>query len=88
MSSITRLLFEEIENLTPQLQQEALNYVEFLKLKQQKAQVGILKQEPNGKQLAQLMAEMATKNLFTDIEDPAEWQREIRKDKPLPGREE
>jgi hypothetical protein len=25
---------------------------------------------------------------FADISDPAAWQREIRKDRPLPGREE
>lgn len=34
----------------------------------------------------------ALKNLhesgaFSDIDDPVEWQREIRKDRPLPGRE-
>lgn len=27
-------------------------------------------------------------NPFADIEDPVAWQREIRKDRPLPGREE
>ncbi len=27
-------------------------------------------------------------DLFAGIEDPAAWQREIRKDRPLPGREE
>ena len=27
------------------------------------------------------------RNPFRDIEDPVAWQREIRKDRPLPGRE-
>jgi len=27
-------------------------------------------------------------NAFADIKDPAVWQRETRKDRPLPGREE
>lgn len=26
-------------------------------------------------------------NPFRDIQDPVEWQREIRKDRPLPGRD-
>ena len=32
----------------------------------------------------QALADMGT---FADIEDPVAWQREIRKDRPLPGRE-
>ena len=35
-------------------------------------------------QYLQALAEMGT---FADIEDPVAWQREIRKDRPLPGRE-
>jgi hypothetical protein len=36
--------------------------------------------------LAQLMEEASKKNLFLHIENPAEWQREIRKERSLPGR--
>lgn len=32
----------------------------------------------------QALADMGT---FADIEDPVAWQREIRKDRPLPGRD-
>ena len=88
MSAITRQLFEDIENLPSQLQQETLDFVQFLKQKQQKSQAEIPKPEPNGTILARLMEEASKKNLFADIEDPAAWQREIRKDRPLPGREE
>lgn len=35
-------------------------------------------------QYFQALADMGT---FADIEDPVAWQREIRKDRPLPGRE-
>ena len=35
--------------------------------------------------LFQALADMGT---FADIEDPVAWQREIRKDRPLPGRYE
>jgi hypothetical protein len=34
------------------------------------------------------LRDLASVRAFRDIEDPVEWQREIRKDRPLPGREE
>ncbi len=41
-----------------------------------------------GRQMAELLRELAKSNPFKDIADPVAWQREIRKDRPLPGREE
>ena len=38
--------------------------------------------------LRELFEELARLGTFDDIEDPVEWQREIRKDRPLEGREE
>ena len=38
--------------------------------------------------LRELFEELARRGTFDDIEDPVEWQREIRKDRPLEGREE
>lgn len=32
-------------------------------------------------------AKLRAMNIFRDIEDPLAWQREIRKDRPLPGRD-
>jgi hypothetical protein len=34
------------------------------------------------------LAGLASIHAFRDIEDPVEWQREIRRDRPLPGRDE
>lgn len=31
---------------------------------------------------------LAARNPFKDIDDPVAWQREIRQDRPLPGRED
>jgi hypothetical protein len=45
--------------------------------------------DPNKKRrLRKLFEELARRGTFDDIEDPVEWQREIRKDRPLEGREE
>ncbi|HET8837795.1 MAG TPA: hypothetical protein VFM82_02250 [Flavobacteriaceae bacterium] len=46
-----------------------------------------MSQGERSEKLYQLMEEMAKNNVFAGIEDPVEWQREQRKDRPLPGRE-
>jgi len=38
--------------------------------------------------LAELFEELARLNPFADIEDPVEYIRELRRDRPLAGREE
>lgn len=44
-------------------------------------------QKKRSERLYQLMEEMAKSNAFESIKDPVAWQREIRKDRPLPGRD-
>ncbi|MEK7249057.1 MAG: hypothetical protein AAB209_01410 [Bacteroidota bacterium] len=41
----------------------------------------------DGKNLAEILEELARLDPFKDITDPVEWQREIRRERPLPGRE-
>ncbi len=41
-----------------------------------------------GKRMADALERLAEMNAFKDITDPVAWQREIRKDRPLPGRED
>ena len=45
-------------------------------------------QKVKSEKLSMVMEEMATSGAFSSIKDPVAWQRENRKDKPLPGREE
>lgn len=40
-----------------------------------------------GQSMASVLQRMADRNALSHISDPAAWQREIRKDRPLPGRE-
>ena len=44
--------------------------------------------EADGQAMAAALADIARRGTFDSIKDPVEWQREIRKDRPLPGREE
>jgi len=41
-----------------------------------------------GQRMAKALEQLAASNAFADIKDPVAWQREIRKDRPLPGRDE
>ena len=89
MNPITRQILEDVEKLPLQMQEEALDFVRSLTDKQRLLDLADPDREPNGTKLAKLMAEVAARGTaFRDIKDPAAWQREIRKDRPLPGREE
>lgn len=41
----------------------------------------------NRKEIQQAIRNLQKLNAFSDIKDPVAWQHEIRKDRPLPGRE-
>jgi hypothetical protein len=49
----------------------------------------ILENKITGREALSIALDNAVRtNIFTDIKDPVAWQREIRKDRALPGREE
>lgn len=81
MSRLSEQMLTEFEELPDNMQREVIDFVQFLKSKRQK-------QEPyNGQQLLTLLKEGRQHNLFAGIKDPVAWQKEIRADRPLPGRE-
>ncbi len=56
-------------------------------------QVTLVEQEPlseeqaRGPAMAALLEKLAERGTFADIPDPVRWQRELRQDRVLPGRE-
>lgn len=42
---------------------------------------------PNGTILARLAREMAQTGVAEKFGDPSEWQQEVRRDRPMPGKE-
>lgn len=40
----------------------------------------------NGKAIVKILERMVARNALSSIADPSAWQREIREDRPLPGR--
>ena len=51
------------------------------------AVVAAKSKKPNGKKMAEALGKIAAKGGISSIKDPVKWQREIRKDRQLPGRE-
>lgn len=47
----------------------------------------IRQKKQNRAKIQQLFLELQHMHAFASIKDPAAWQREIRKDRPLPGRD-
>jgi hypothetical protein len=40
-----------------------------------------------GQVMADLLEQLAARGTLSDMADPMKWQRELRQDRPLPGRE-
>lgn len=47
-----------------------------------------LSAELRRQRIVEILEKIAASNVFADIIDPVEWQRELRQDRPLPGRDE
>lgn len=58
---------------------------------EQPVEVTILDEPPQPedrrKRMAEALEKLAASDAFSEISDPVEWQREIRRDRPLPGRD-
>lgn len=75
--------------LPESLKLEVLHYLLFLEEKQGTLPVApTLADDQRRRNLAQAFAELEQLGTFSEITDPGAWQREIRRDRPLPGREE
>jgi len=89
MNPLTQQLLNKVETLPPAMQQEVLHFVEFLKSKvDQTAQTAAQEAQSNSTEQVHLMEQIAARGTaFREIKDPAAWQREIRAERPLPGRD-
>ena len=43
---------------------------------------------PRGAEMAEALEKLSETEAFSEIEDPSAWQREVRRDRALPGRDE
>jgi len=80
------LIAEHTEHLRPAEQKEVLDFVLFLEQREnpRPPEPGA---DERGRRLAEALRNLQAANPFKDITDPVAWQREIRQDRPLPGRD-
>ena len=78
---------EQLRVLPPEKQEEVLDFITFLQQRMQ-ATRSASPDEERGTRIKAALQQLAELGTFADIKDPVEWQRQIRKDRPLPGREE
>ncbi|MCF6284161.1 MAG: DUF2281 domain-containing protein [Candidatus Hydrogenedentes bacterium] len=90
MTMLTEQILKDLETLPPEMQAETQDFVRFLKSKLAHGQSENPEtEELNGKKISCLMERMAARSHgFSNVDDPMEWQGEIRKDRLLPGRED
>lgn len=84
MNPVVRQILEDLKRLPPGMQRETLDFVRLLKDKQKKSESAPAQGEPDGTERFRLMEKIAARGTaFREVEDPSEWQREIRRDRPL-----
>ena len=81
------LIAEHTQRLAPDKQKEVLDFVLFLETRTDKPSAGLDTSEREHR-LGLALEKLVQVRPFGDIADPVAWQREIRKDRALPGRED
>ncbi|MBI4849894.1 MAG: DUF2281 domain-containing protein [Nitrospirae bacterium] len=81
-------IHKQIGQLPPESQREVLDFATFLQERVRSAPpVSVSVEAERGKRIKAAFLKLAELKVFADIKDPVEWQRQIRRDRPLPGRE-
>lgn len=86
MNNLQQQILNDLEDLPEVMQAETLDFVQFLKAKLARNQQPDAANQPNGTAIAKIMERRGARGALSEITDPSQWQRDIRKDRPLPGR--
>lgn len=83
------LAYEKLQVMPEIVQQQALDYIDYLLQKWQKpVKPANIEEEDNSQKILALMNEISSRGTaFADINDVMAWQKEVRQDRPLPFRE-
>ena len=81
-----QLLTQEISTLSPQQLQEVMHFVGYLKSLPTTSQIENESEETRLSVIKASLQKLREAGTFSAIEDPVEWQREVRTDRSLPGR--
>lgn len=82
-----QMLHREIDSLDPVDMAQVFDFIGYLKSRAVKLPKHQKTEAERQAIIEKALTALQQSGAFSDIGDPAEWQREIRKDRPLPGRE-
>jgi hypothetical protein len=77
---------QQLRTLPPEKQSEVLDFIVFLRARSQASSVAAASDKERGKRIKASFQQLAKMKAFSGIHDPVQWQREIRRDRSLPGR--
>ena len=83
--TLTEHIQQRLSQLTPEKQNEVLDFITFLH-EQARRPTQLSSEEKRKERLRQAFETLAELGTFAYITDPIEWQRQLRSDRPLPGR--
>ena len=78
---------QQLRALPPEKQSEVLDFIAFLKMRLSVSAAAASDKE-RGKRIKASFQQLEKMKTFSEIADPLKWQREIRRDRSLPGRAE
>jgi len=86
--SLAEFISEHVSSLPPERQKESLDFVMFLEQRHEATVAGAGGDaEAQRRRVATALDALRGSGVFADIANPVAWQRDIRKDRPLPARE-
>ena len=85
--TLTEQIQKQLGMLPPEKQSEVLDFVTSLQ-ERMRSDGSVSEDSKRRKRLKIAFETLAALGTFADINDPVEWQRQMRKDRPIPGREE
>ena len=85
--TLTEQIQKQLDMLPPEKQSKVLDFVTFLQGRM-RSEGSVSEDSKRRERLKTAFETLAALGTFAEINDPVDWQRQMRKDRPLPGREE
>ena len=82
MPTIAETAYQRLQKLPVPLQQEVLAFIDTLDKNNKQPLYSA--EKDSTQRLQQIMRTLAKEQIFAEIDDPVEWQKNIRQDKALP----
>lgn len=88
MMTVSEQLYQQAQQLPENMQLEVLHYLQFLREKTARTeQIDEIEPNERSERLYRIMSEAAKRGTVFENMDVLAWQKEQRKDRPLPFRE-